>query len=298
MAVGGKFHSSSAADETLSNEIIEGGIGRMRERRFTTNTCAAILISQLLLLACALRRPATFQVLPQTPNYLLRAPDRHETPLPDVLRDYNGFEPGKSWIELRPLMEVRIENAYYQQGSSRRGLAGFLGTEIARYQVRDDGLKLTSVQSMEERPRNDLPVQDLISAAVSHSRYYRLYYEIVFNRTTNSHGSVLLAANSREQMEQLSAQLDHPETVCGDGSTHCTAFPEACSVSVEMQIVVNGKTNSFVWGSLLSSVVGDHPQHLELRRLYARRLIPVEINLRDTDALRLPLLPGDHITWN
>jgi hypothetical protein len=54
-------------------------------------------------------------------------------PFPDVLRVYNGFEPGRAWMELRPGMELRIENAYYQPGMPRSGLNGFLGTEIAQY---------------------------------------------------------------------------------------------------------------------------------------------------------------------
>ncbi len=195
-------------------------------------------------------------------------------------------------------MELRIENAYYQPGSSRRGLDGFLGTEIARYRVQANGLQLVSVQSMKERPPNDTPVQGLISPTVAAARYYRLYFEIVFNHANNTHGSVLLAADSTEELDQLSAQLNHPETVCNKASTHCTAFPEACSVSIEMQVVINGKPISLLWGSKLASVVGDHPQHLELKRFYAGRLTPVQINPRDADALHLPLLPGDHISWN
>lgn len=150
---------------------------------------------------------------------------------------------------------------------------------------------------MKDRPEDDLPVQHLISPSLTDARCYRLYFEIIF-RTSNTHGSVLLAASSKEELEQLSAQLDHPETLCSRTSTHCTVFPEACSVSVEIQVVVNKKPQTVVWGSLLESVVSDHPQQVELKRLYAGRLIPVEINPQDPNDLRLPLLPEDHITWN
>jgi hypothetical protein len=129
-------------------------------------------------------------------------------------------------------------------------------------------------------------------------RYYRLYFEIVFNRSTDSHGSVILAANSSDELASLASQLNHPESLCNENSTHCAAFPEACSVSVEMTLFINGKRDALVWGTLLSNVVGDHPHHLELKRLYSGRLTPVEVSLSDHNALRLPLLPGDHITWN
>ncbi len=264
---------------------------------FFQHNRAILLLPHLLLASCALPHQ-TFQIIPGPQAYSLRSPDKHQTQFPNILHDYNGFEPGKSWVDLRPSMELRIENAYYQPGASRRGLSGYLGTEVARYAVKANGLQLESTVPMPARPPADPPVQDLISQSVAHAPYYRLYFEILFNKTTNSHGSVLLAADSPDQLDSLSAQLTDPEDICGAASTHCTAFPEACSVSIEIHLVVNGKSESRDWGSLLSSVVGQHPRHLELRRLYAGRLTPVIIDTADQAALRLPLLPGDHILWN
>jgi hypothetical protein len=259
---------------------------------------ALLGIPLLLLTSCMTRNSHAFEVLPRTPNYVLQSPDRRQTPLPDVLRDYNGFEPGVGWIDLRPQMEVQVENAYYEKGASRRGLKGFLGTEVARYEVTSQGLQLLSARPMKERPAGDPPVQDLISHDTASFRYFRLYFEIVFARKNDAHGSVLLAANSTDELERLAAQLDHPETVCTDDSTHCTVFPEACSVSVEIKIVVNGKPQGIVWGRLLSSVVTDHPAHVELKRLYRGHLTAIKLNPRDVNALRLPLLPGDNVAWH
>ncbi len=244
------------------------------------------------------RNSHAFEVLPSTPYYVLKSPDRQETPLPDVLRDYNGFEPGSGWIDLRPQMEVEVENAYYEKGASRRGLKGFLGTEVARYEVTSQGLRLLSARPMVERPAGDPSVQDLIAPDTASFRYYRLYFEIVFARKNNAHGSVLLAANSPEELGSLSVQMSHPETICTDDSIHCRVFPEACSVSVEIKIVVNAKPQLIVWGRVLSGVVTDHPAHVELKRLYRGHLTAIKLDPHDTNALRLPLLPGDQITWH
>ncbi len=251
---------------------------------------SAAIAVLLFATSCAVHRPGSFAVLPHTPAYLLRSPDLRQTPFPDVLRDYNGYEAGRGWIDLRPLMELRIENAYYRPGSSRRGLEGYLGTEVARYRIGADGLQLISVQPMRNRPPNDTPVQDLISPGMMHARHYRLYFE-AFNPANNTRVSVLFAANSQEE-------LNRAGSICIPGSPRCTAFPEACSVSVEMKIVVNGKPDTLVWGSVLANIVGEHPHRLELKREYAGRLTPVRINIQDAAALRLPLLPGDRITWN
>ncbi len=239
-----------------------------------------------------------FQVIPHSPQYLLQSPpDSRRTPFTEVLRAYNGFEAGHSWIDLTRLMELRVENAYYEAGAPRSGLAGFLGTEVARFAVLPNGLDLVSVQSMKSRPNDDVPVQDLISSAGRKFSHYRLYFEIVFARSDHSHGSVLLGADSQKEIDELSARLTHPETVCYQPFIHCTVFPEACSVSVEMKVFVNGKATSVIWGSTLGNIA-KQPHHLEVKRLYAGQLRPVRLDPSDVEALLLPLLPGDQITWN
>jgi hypothetical protein len=243
--------------------------------------------------SCIYPNSHSFRVIPQAPNYVLRAPDARSIPFPDILRDYNGFQPGLSWMELRPLMEIRIENAYYKSGASRRGLEGFLGTEIARYEITAHGLSLLSFQSMKNRPANDMPVQQLVSHAQTKHRFYRLYFEIFF-QGEDSHRSVLLGSDTVQALNRLSGELTDREEVCGPNSGACTVFPEACSVSVEMKIVVNGQPQNVLWGSLLADVVKDR-HHIELKRLYAGRLTPVEINADDPRELKLPLLPGDHV---
>ena len=244
-------------------------------------------------------RVRPYQVMARVPEYTLRSPNLHETPLKDVLREYNGFVRGRGSIDLLPQMQLRIENAYYQKGFSRKGLNGYLGTEIARYEVGDGGLRLLTVEPMKDRPEADAPVQNLISPAQLKFQFYRLYLEVLFNSKTGDHTSVLLAANTKAELDQLATQLADPETVCASGSSECTIFPEACSVSVEMRIVVNNKPIFITWGSLVSSVVNHHPpQRLEMQRLYRGCLVPVKLDPQNQTELSLPLLPGDHIKWH
>jgi len=84
--------------------------------------------------------------------------------------------------------------------------------------------------------------------------------------------------------------------VCADGSTQCTVFPEACTVSLEMEVVVNGKRQTVLWGSDLAELARDR-RNVTLFRPYKGRLAPVELDASDHDALRVPLLPGDVIRW-
>jgi hypothetical protein len=226
---------------------------------------------------------------------LLQSPDAHKTPFAEILRAYNGYERGQSWIDLRPLMELRIENAYYEPGASRQGLKGFLGTEVAKYEVRAKGLRLISVASMAHRPPHDLPVQQLIAPRALHWHNYRFFYEVFFPGSKDSHGSVILGADSMAEMKRLSEQMSQPEGVCYPGAPHCTVFPQACTVSLEMKVTVHGKSQSVIWGSVLGNITPDLRQ-VEVKRRYADRLVPIKVNPLDPNDLRLPLLPGDRIT--
>lgn len=248
-------------------------------------------------MSCITPQRRAYEILPRSPEYLLRAPDAHEIPLNDVLREFNGFVRGRQSIDLRSHMQVRVENAYYQKGFPRTGLNGYLGTEVARYEVSKHGLRLVSVVPMAERPETDRPVQELISSAELKFPYYRLYFEILFNRNTGEHGSVLIGANTLNELNLLADRLSDPQKLCSQSPGQCTIFPEACSVSVEMIVNVNGKPQFITWGSQLSSVVGHHPQSLAVQRLYRGRLMQVKLDLHDEIQLTLPLLPGDRITW-
>src|ERR1700737_4049502 len=99
---------------------------------------------------------------------------------------------GSGGVDLRPLMELRIENAYYREGEPKRGIAGFLGTETAHYQVRGNrGLRVRSIESaVAVRPRDQGPVQELIRASQRNFRRYRYYYAVVFNKRGGVRGSV------------------------------------------------------------------------------------------------------------
>jgi hypothetical protein len=147
--------------------------------------------------------------------------------------------PGQGWVDLRPPMQLRVENAYYREGAPKRGLDGYLGTEIARYQVQPNGhLHLLTTQHMKDRPHDQQAVERLMPSFIERYRYHRFYFAILFRRNATSRGSVIIGANQDADLERLAAELlTDPDAVCNDRSTHCAVFPEACSVAVE----VNGQ---------------------------------------------------------
>ncbi len=259
---------------------------------------AVLAFVPMLSVSCAARRAATsFLVLPASPDYLLRSPDSKDTPFPEVLGQYTTV--GQGCVELRPPIELRVENAYFREGAPKHGLANFLGTEIARYRVLPAGtLEQIAVQSrLLQRPADQPPVQQLLTESQRRYPHHRLFFQVAVSKKSDVRSAVLLSSGSLDELDGLTRQLmSEPESVCGAVSTHCTVFPEACTVSLEMEIVVNGAPRKVVWSTVLAEVVERH-RHVELFRSYSGRLVPVAIDLRDPQALRVPLLPGDRVKW-
>jgi len=225
-----------------------------------------LLFALLFATSCATRRAAFFRVLPSEPAYLLRSPNSEDIPFPQVLGHYTHV--GPEWVDLGPEMGLRVENAYFRERAPRHGLAAFVGTEVAEYRVqRRGGLQLISVESkVPQRPKDQAPVQELMPVSMAAYRYHRFFYQIVFPSRGENRSAVLLGASGASELHQLGAQLlTNPDSVCGGPSAHCTVFPEACTVSIEMEILVNGAPQTVLWGSLLGSVA-DNPRRVELLR--------------------------------
>lgn len=248
--------------------------------------------------SCATRQAATaFRVLPGRPDYLLVSPDSAKIPFPEVLSRYTQVGPG--WVELRPLTELRVENAYFREGLPKHGLANFLGTEIARYRVLPAGrLERVSVKSrVPRRPPDQPPVQQLVSDSQRRYHCHRLFYQVLLSKKSNVRSAVLLGADSEKEIDRLTARvLTEPKTLCVDDVPQCAVFPEACSVSLEIELVVNGRRRTVLWGSDLAEFAGNHP-NVTLFRRYKDGLAPVEMDVHDRQAARVPLLPGDVIRW-
>jgi hypothetical protein len=256
-----------------------------------------LALPTVLLTSCATTH-APFRVLPGTPNYSLRAPDSKVTPFPDIPSRYAVT--GQGWVDLRPRMGLRVENAYFHEGAAKHTVDEFIGTEAAEYGVGSSGsLRLVVLQSkVPQRPKDQPPVQALVGDALMHYRFHRYFYQVVFSKSKGDvGGAVLLGARSAVELAALAARLlTDPDSVCIGQSAHCSVFPELCSVSVQMEIVVNGAPRRVLWGSALGSVA-IRPKAVQLLRSFAGRPTPVEIDASDPNAPRLPLLPEDRITW-
>ena len=182
-------------------------------------------------------------------------------------------------MELQPGMVVRIEGAYYREGSPRTSRADYLGAETARYEVTPRGrLRLVALSSLPTQPRDQPAIETLIRPRNLSSRYHRLSFQIVMSRTGAIRPAMLLGARSMPA-------LDKPCT-----PDICTAFPPLCTASLEINITVNGVPRMVIWGTTIEGVARN-AHKVTLPRL------PIPIDVSDPAAMRTPLIHGDKLTW-
>jgi hypothetical protein len=257
-----------------------------------------VVLVCLLGLACSARR-GSFSVLRDDAQYLLQSPRSVSTPLGSSLRDY-GFANEDGSVNLRPGVQLRVENAYYEKGLPRRGLTGFLGTETVRYELRRNGLRQIDFRSaLAARPDDQPTAAALIAPAQMRLPFHRLFFAVPFRRAGQASGAVLLSARRAADLDRLAARLRaDPDLACADNAA-CTIFPEACTAAPEIEVFANGAPRAVIWGNTIQNVFfpGTPPANLAIHRLFENKLVPVVFDASDPLTLRTPLFPGDRLTW-
>ena len=202
------------------------------------------------------------------------------------------------FVDLPPLTQLRVENAYFKEGSPRK-LDDYIGTQIAHIQVEPRrGLRVLNLESaLGAIPKDQAPASDLVGVPMRRFRNYRYYYAVVFAKAGRGAvgSAVLLGANSAVEMERLGEQLEaEPDSVCGGpAAKNCTVFPQTCSVSLEMEITVNGSPRVVGWRATLGGLAPPAGKAMRLTRGGTVTELPGgDIRTRAT-----VLLPGDRVAW-
>lgn len=261
---------------------------------FGTGVRILVVLAIVPALVCTCRRQLRFQVVPSTPQYLLRFPDLVETPLQEILEPFQNMSEG--WVELSAPMELRVERAYFSD-PAQRTIANYVGTEAARYAVLPGGeLRLLSLESLPASERSGEPaVDELITASERRRPHHRLFLQVLFDQGGEAQRAILLSAESRGAMERLTMELlRDPESVCSKGSSSCTVFPVETTAAPDIPIVVDGEARSVPWTTRLATIAGG-TRSITMRRVHNGVLTPVELDPSDPESLALFLLPGDDI---
>ena len=200
-----------------------------------------------------------------------------------------------SWIELLPGMTLKLESAYYREGSARNSASDYLGTTIAQYTVQPNGrLQQTSLTKLRAQPRDQAAVENLIPPGVLRRRNHTFSFRVALNRKGGTQAAVLLGANSPGELDRIATRAD---AACGSKSTSCAVFPPLCTASLEIEVVVNGAARKVLWSTSVMGITGQTPAQVELNRPEGGKLVAVPLSARDADSLRTRLRHGDRVSW-
>ncbi len=199
-------------------------------------------------------------------------------------------------------MELKVDGAYYRDGSARGSLAGYLGDEIATYAVGRDGvLKLSAVIPLpagKVQPHDQTEVQLLIGPRNLARRSHRLFFQVVLSQTGAVRKATLFSARSPAELDQFTQQFTSGSgTKCAEMADRCAQFPEWSTASVSITIRVNGIPETVAFASAVGSVA-PRAQHVSLIRASKSNRVSIPIDARDPESLRFPLVNGDEVEWD
>jgi hypothetical protein len=228
----------------------------------------AVYAGLALAASCALRTSDAFRVLPATPVYEIQSPALERTPYDEVLDAHTAR--GDGWIELKAGMGIFIQYALFLEGSTKHTIETYVGTESIRYEVAGPGelTQFGEVSRMDPRPRDALPVDQLISERQREKKHHRFFYQVLIRTPELKRVAALVSSDTPEQLQLLTEKLASGAAALEDVSPdHYTLLPENASAAVELSFTVDGTQTRAIWGSRLAGVVKDS-RRPKLFRLY------------------------------
>jgi hypothetical protein len=255
-------------------------------------TLAVLVLLSMLLSGCR----AHYSVLPSAPYYRLNSPDGRSSAFPDSANDFGNVLDG--WIDLGPAMSLKLEKAYFLLPESRR-IQDYLGLESAHYVYETTGaLRLREYLALKERPVGEVPVSSVLPRDQLAAQHHRFFFQIVLSKEFGAARAVLLSGNSKDSVANAARRLLRGEgcAVSVPAQSYCTAMPDTISASLAFEIKANGKALVVPWGSSVANVVRS-AKGVKVSRRFRGKLVPVQMDPLDPAALRLPLWPGDSLTF-
>jgi hypothetical protein len=214
-------------------------------------------------------------------------------PFQDVAFYRNGYNALGGYVDLAP-----GERAFQQSLAASDGT--FAQTDALGYEfTARAGSDGTSVRATGGHPELSFVRWDE-AAAFHHRLFLRTRFLHQASAKPELH-AVLLAAPDLAALAELTRSKD-PEDACAEaaGKVPCVIFPNRLTVGPQILVAARGKP---AWVDITASAgelprrAGAKAPRLKLRRLFAGKLVPVNLTGAGPLALRVPLVAGDELKW-
>ncbi|WP_031498634.1 hypothetical protein [Bryobacter aggregatus] len=221
-----------------------------------------------------------------------------------------GYRMGGGGLDLRSGMRVSLQRAHFRiPAALRKSPAdGFIGISTVQYERGEDGdFRRLGVEYSSDLLRQSLRRgwQDLYFAREAGARpVYRLFLLTHYVRAGIQRSAIVIGASSVAQLSDVEKQLKQdPGAPCSSlarAKVACVLFEGEVTASVELLARIDGTPTYVPWGTTVRTVLQQRKKELptmQLRRLWAKQLLSVEVDGDRNSLLDLALVAGDELSW-
>jgi hypothetical protein len=225
-----------------------------------------------------------------------------------------GYRAGRSSVDLKPGMRLKIERAYFQGAEAadeEHTTENSIGVGAVTYDVELSGnakIHFRQIGNVRYSPRSlSQTIQngnsDLSLSGLPQESHYRLLLYTVLVANEHKLSAAILGADRDSQLDGLDGELrEHPDAACKYAATApgvaCMEFDRFVALTPQIEVELNGKTKFLDWGTRIRDVLPkDSFKALRIQRRFMNSYSDVHFDRGDANLLALPLVSGDRLTW-
>src|SRR5437588_8222324 len=246
-------------------------------------------------------REALLQSLPMMPS--------------ESLFNYYGYLPGRTSLDLKPGMRLRIDRAYFDSSdghTDRHNERRFLGVSDVYFDVAPAGdrqIRFKRLGDIHYNPtslarRVQTETRDLDITLMPRERCFRLLFKTYLVSQDHTRLVAIIGGHQPSQLDALEKQFRaHLHEDCRQAAAAYGAvsheYNEAITVSSEIRVELNGIPKFIATGTKVKEVVsGGYLESLKIQRRFMNSYYDVYFDPRDSHILSLALVGGDRLRWS
>ena len=226
----------------------------------------------------------------------------------DSLLNAYGYRIERSGVNLKPNLRLKVERAYFS--SSEKSDKNYLGVSNVLFDVTTDSegsLRFQQVHPIQYLPDSLAQTdhegsRDLAILNLNPQKHYRVLFYTHQVPTDRNFSAALIGANDTARLDSfeqvIRAASDADCSSLNHDGIECFEFRGFVTVSIQIPIELNGKTQFVDWGTKVEAVVPSKAQKsFKLQRQFAGTYYDLKFTRTDENILDLTLVGNDRLSW-
>ena len=226
----------------------------------------------------------------------------------DSLLNAYGYRIERSGVNLKPNLRLKVERAYFF--SSEKSDKNYLGVSNVLFDVTTDSegsLRFQQVHPIQYSPDSLAQTdhegsRDLGILNLNPQKHYRVLFYTHQVPTDRNFSAALIGANDTARLDSfeqvIRAASDADCSSLNHDGIECFEFRGFVTVSIQIPIELNGKTQFEDWGTKVEAVVPSKAQKsFKLQRQFAGTYYDLKFTRTDENILDLTLVGNDRLSW-